>query len=129
MCVECQVSNYCGSLPLFSMKQKQFKPDGSNQKVYGTHILLLYHICYTFLLILISPGKIYLFHLLIYLFWLYFTYYVQAIVGDKTIAFLLMDQEMYSGMSSLVAASPAIDRGIALHKVFSSCSYRLSCVD
>ncbi|KAK1362235.1 1,4-alpha-glucan branching enzyme [Heracleum sosnowskyi] len=40
----------------------------------------------------------------------------QAIVGDKTIAFLLMDQEMYSGMSALVAASPTIDRGIALHK-------------
>ncbi|XP_063947139.1 1,4-alpha-glucan-branching enzyme 1, chloroplastic/amyloplastic isoform X3 [Daucus carota subsp. sativus] len=41
----------------------------------------------------------------------------QAIVGDKTIAFLLMDQEMYSGMSALVAASPTIDRGIALHKM------------
>uniref|UniRef100_A0A162AB90 1,4-alpha-glucan branching enzyme n=1 Tax=Daucus carota subsp. sativus TaxID=79200 RepID=A0A162AB90_DAUCS len=40
-----------------------------------------------------------------------------AIVGDKTIAFLLMDQEMYSGMSALVAASPTIDRGIALHKM------------
>lgn len=41
----------------------------------------------------------------------------QAIVGDKTIAFLLMDREMYSGMSALVAASPTIDRGIALHKM------------
>ncbi|KAL1814970.1 hypothetical protein ACET3Z_017544 [Daucus carota] len=41
----------------------------------------------------------------------------QAIVGDKTIAFLLMDQEMYSGMSALGPASPAIDRGIALHKM------------
>nr|ASJ80804.1 starch branching enzyme I [Castanea mollissima] len=39
----------------------------------------------------------------------------QAIVGDKTIAFFLMDKEMYSGMSCLTDASPTIDRGIALH--------------
>lgn len=42
---------------------------------------------------------------------------MQAIVGDKTIAFLLMDKEMYSGMSAIGPASPIIDRGIALHKV------------
>ncbi|XP_047325240.1 1,4-alpha-glucan-branching enzyme-like isoform X1 [Impatiens glandulifera] len=41
----------------------------------------------------------------------------QAIVGDKTIAFLLMDKEMYSGMSCLVDPSPIVDRGIALHKM------------
>lgn len=41
----------------------------------------------------------------------------QAIVGDKTIAFLLMDMEMYAGMSCLAEASPVIDRGIALHKM------------
>jgi 1,4-alpha-glucan branching enzyme len=41
----------------------------------------------------------------------------QAVVGDKTIAFFLMDKEMYSGMSSLVEASPVIERGIALHKM------------
>ncbi|TXG51930.1 hypothetical protein EZV62_021099 [Acer yangbiense] len=41
----------------------------------------------------------------------------QAIVGDKTMAFLLMDKEMYSGMSSLTDASPTVDRGIALHKM------------
>ncbi|KAF3974986.1 hypothetical protein CMV_001728 [Castanea mollissima] len=41
----------------------------------------------------------------------------QAIVGDKTIAFFLMDKEMYSGMSCLTDASPTIDRGIALHKM------------
>ncbi|KAL0016830.1 hypothetical protein SO802_003899 [Lithocarpus litseifolius] len=41
----------------------------------------------------------------------------QAIVGDKTMAFLLMDKEMYSGMSCLTDASPTIDRGIALHKM------------
>lgn len=42
---------------------------------------------------------------------------MQALVGDKTIAFLLMDKEMYSGMSCLTDASPTIDRGISLHKV------------
>ena len=42
---------------------------------------------------------------------------MQAIVGDKTIAFLLMDQEMYTGMSCFTEASPVIERGIALHKV------------
>ncbi|KAM6543540.1 hypothetical protein CsatB_007987 [Cannabis sativa] len=41
----------------------------------------------------------------------------QAIVGDKTIAFFLMDKEMYSGMSCLTEASPTVDRGIALHKM------------
>ncbi|KAF7140267.1 hypothetical protein RHSIM_Rhsim06G0006900 [Rhododendron simsii] len=41
----------------------------------------------------------------------------QAIVGDKTIAFLLMDKEMYTGMSSLVDASPTVERGVALHKM------------
>ncbi|KAK4276454.1 hypothetical protein QN277_014602 [Acacia crassicarpa] len=41
----------------------------------------------------------------------------QAIVGDKTIAFFLMDKEMYSGMSCLTDASPMIERGFALHKM------------
>ncbi|OAY63014.1 1,4-alpha-glucan-branching enzyme, chloroplastic/amyloplastic, partial [Ananas comosus] len=41
----------------------------------------------------------------------------QAIVGDKTITFLLMDKEMYSGMSDLQPASPIVERGIALHKM------------
>ncbi|CAD6338235.1 unnamed protein product [Miscanthus lutarioriparius] len=41
----------------------------------------------------------------------------QSIVGDKTIAFLLMDKEMYTGMSDLQPASPTIDRGIALQKM------------
>lgn len=40
----------------------------------------------------------------------------QAIVGDKTIAFRLMDQAMYDGMS-VESNSPIIDRGIALHKL------------
>ncbi|KAK1303468.1 hypothetical protein QJS10_CPB11g02131 [Acorus calamus] len=41
----------------------------------------------------------------------------QAIVGDKTIAFFLMDKEMYSGMSDLQPASPIVERGISLHKM------------
>mmetsp|Transcript_36518 Transcript_36518/g.91882 ORF Transcript_36518/g.91882 Transcript_36518/m.91882 type:complete len:312 (-) Transcript_36518:427-1362(-) len=40
----------------------------------------------------------------------------QALVGDKTIAFRLMDAEMYTGMTNLEWPSPAITRGIALHK-------------
>ncbi|KAL5706187.1 1,4-alpha-glucan branching enzyme [Ranunculus cassubicifolius] len=41
----------------------------------------------------------------------------QSIVGDKTIAFSLMDTEMYSCMSCLTDASPTIERGVALHKM------------
>ena len=41
----------------------------------------------------------------------------QALVGDKTLAFWLMDKEMYSSMSTLQDLSPVIDRGIALHKM------------
>ena len=40
----------------------------------------------------------------------------QALVGDKTIAFRLMDKEMYSSMSKFTP-SIIIDRGIALHKM------------
>ncbi|KAH9415220.1 1,4-alpha-glucan branching enzyme [Dermatophagoides pteronyssinus] len=35
----------------------------------------------------------------------------QALVGDKTIAFWLMDAEMYSFMSKLTPSTPVIDRG------------------
>ncbi|KAL7719466.1 1.4-alpha-glucan branching enzyme [Entamoeba marina] len=41
----------------------------------------------------------------------------QALVGDKTISFWLMDKEMYTGMSCLWEPSLIIDRGIALHKL------------
>jgi hypothetical protein len=41
----------------------------------------------------------------------------QALVGDKTIAFRLMDKEMYDGMSTLTPANEIVERGIALHKV------------
>lgn len=45
-------------------------------------------------------------------------------MGDKTIAFLLMDKEMYSGMSDLQPSSPVVERGIALHKVY-ACGFYL----
>lgn len=41
----------------------------------------------------------------------------QALVGDKTIAFWLMDKDMYTHMSTLSEPSSVIDRGIALHKI------------
>ncbi|KAK9481155.1 glycoside hydrolase superfamily [Lipomyces japonicus] len=41
----------------------------------------------------------------------------QALVGDKTLAFWLMDKEMYTNMSVLSELTPVIDRGIALHKI------------
>ena len=37
-------------------------------------------------------------------------------MGDKTIAFWLMDAAMYDSMS-LASSSPIVDRGIALHKM------------
>lgn len=40
----------------------------------------------------------------------------QALVGDKTIAFWLMDKDMYDFMSQS-QSSPVVDRGIALHKM------------
>ncbi len=40
----------------------------------------------------------------------------QALVGDKTLSFWLMDSAMYWGMADQVE-SLAIDRGIALHKI------------
>ena len=42
--------------------------------------------------------------------------WVQALVGDKTIAFWLMDQDMYFNMS-MSTSSSVVDRGIALHKM------------
>jgi 1,4-alpha-glucan branching enzyme len=41
----------------------------------------------------------------------------QALVGDKTLAFWLMDKEMYTNMSVNSPSSLIIDRGIALHKM------------
>jgi 1,4-alpha-glucan branching enzyme len=41
----------------------------------------------------------------------------QALVGDKTLAFWLMDKEMYTSMSVFSPPSLIVDRGIALHKM------------
>lgn len=41
----------------------------------------------------------------------------QALVGDKTLAFWLMDKEMYTHMSTMSPPSLVIDRGLALHKM------------
>ena len=43
----------------------------------------------------------------------------QALVGDKTIAFWLMDKDMYDFMAArgVGPQSPVVDRGIALHKM------------
>eukprot|EP00741_Cyanophora_paradoxa_P021974 tig00021432_g21211.t1 len=41
----------------------------------------------------------------------------QALVGDKTIAFWLMDKEMYWHMSTTQPLTPIIDRGMSLHKM------------
>nr|XP_002131559.1 1,4-alpha-glucan-branching enzyme [Ciona intestinalis] len=41
----------------------------------------------------------------------------QALVGDKSLAFWLMDKEMYTHMSECTHLTPIIDRGISLHKM------------
>ncbi|KAG6771784.1 hypothetical protein POTOM_023176 [Populus tomentosa] len=41
----------------------------------------------------------------------------QALVGDKTIAFWLMDKDMYDFMALDRPSTPLVDRGIALHKM------------
>ncbi|KZT58829.1 glycoside hydrolase family 13 protein [Calocera cornea HHB12733] len=41
----------------------------------------------------------------------------QALVGDKTLAFWLMDKEMYTNMSDLSPMTPVIERGLSLHKI------------
>lgn len=46
----------------------------------------------------------------------------QALVGDKTLAFWLMDKEMYTHMSELSELTQVVDRGMALHKLIRSVS-------
>lgn len=41
----------------------------------------------------------------------------QALVGDKTIIFRLIDADMYWFMSKLMSSSLTVDRGLALHKM------------
>ncbi len=49
----------------------------------------------------------------------------QALVGDKTLAFRLMDQEMYWNMA-YTQQSVVIDRGIALHKILRLITFSLA---
>lgn len=49
----------------------------------------------------------------------------QALVGDKTIAFWLMDKEMYTHMSVLSELTPIIDRGMSLHKMIRLVTFAL----
>lgn len=49
----------------------------------------------------------------------------QALVGDKTLAFQLMDKEMYENMG-LFHPSPVVDRGVALHKMIRLLTFSLA---
>ncbi len=49
----------------------------------------------------------------------------QALVGDKTIAFWLMDKDMYSQMSKF-AQSTVVDRGLALHRMIRLITFTLA---
>lgn len=49
----------------------------------------------------------------------------QALVGDKTIAFWLMDKEMYFHMSTLSPPNAIINRGIALHNLITLITHAL----
>lgn len=49
----------------------------------------------------------------------------QALVGDKTVAFRLMDKEMYWHMDN-ASQSPVIDRGLALHKLIRLVTFSLA---
>lgn len=46
-------------------------------------------------------------------------------MGDKTLAFWLMDKEMYDFMSDLTPMTPIIERGVALHKMIRLLTYAL----
>jgi 1,4-alpha-glucan branching enzyme len=50
----------------------------------------------------------------------------QALVGDKTIAFWLMDKEMYDWMTKLKPLTPIVDRGISLHKMIRLLTFGLA---
>lgn len=49
----------------------------------------------------------------------------QALVGDKTLAFRMMDQEMYWNMTCF-GSSPVVERGIALHKMIRLLTFSLA---
>lgn len=50
----------------------------------------------------------------------------QALVGDKTLALWLMDQEIYTNMSTLTAPTSVIERGMALHKMIRFLTHALA---
>jgi 1,4-alpha-glucan branching enzyme len=50
----------------------------------------------------------------------------QALVGDKTMAFWLMDAAMYDQMSAHGPMTGVVDRGIALHKIIRMLCYSLA---
>lgn len=49
----------------------------------------------------------------------------QALVGDKTLAFRLMDKDMYWNMSRS-SRSPVVDRGVSLHKLIRLITFTLA---
>eukprot|EP01102_Stenamoeba_stenopodia_P008673 TRINITY_DN2520_c0_g1_i5.p1 TRINITY_DN2520_c0_g1~~TRINITY_DN2520_c0_g1_i5.p1 ORF type:complete len:605 (-),score=100.96 TRINITY_DN2520_c0_g1_i5:46-1860(-) len=49
----------------------------------------------------------------------------QALVGDKTLAFWMMDKEMYYNMSLFQPANPIVERGLALHKLIRLITFAL----
>ncbi|XP_075252431.1 1,4-alpha-glucan-branching enzyme-like [Convolutriloba macropyga] len=49
----------------------------------------------------------------------------QALVGDKTLSFWLMDKEMYTSMSTMSPRNLILDRGMALHKMIRLISHAL----
>ena len=49
----------------------------------------------------------------------------QALVGDKTIAFRLMDADMYRLMSKIMQNNMVVERGIALHKMIRLVTFSL----
>ena len=49
----------------------------------------------------------------------------QALVGDKTIAQWLFQEQIYTHMSVLSNRTPTIERGLALHKIIRLLTYAL----
>ncbi len=50
----------------------------------------------------------------------------QALVGDKTLAFWLMDAQMYTNMSCLSELTPVVDRGLSMHKLIRLITHSLA---
>ena len=49
----------------------------------------------------------------------------QALVGDKTIAHWLLDDQIYSHMSVMSERTPVVERALALHKMIRLLTYAL----